>query len=76
MRQAFADAMVTGWEAVEPRIRLPDENDRHVVAAAVRSEADGIITGNVTDFPAAAISPFGLEAIHPDDFLLDQLELS
>jgi hypothetical protein len=28
------------------------------------------------DFPAAALSPLGLEAIHPDVFLLDQLDLS
>jgi hypothetical protein len=34
MRETFGDALVTGWEQLEPGIRLPDENDRHVVAAA------------------------------------------
>jgi hypothetical protein len=75
-REAFGGAMVTGWEELEPGIRLPDPEDRHVVAAAVRGGADAIVTANLADFPAAALSPLGLEAVHPDDFLLDQLDLS
>jgi len=76
MREAFGDAMVAGWEELEPAIRLPDPDDRHVVAAAAQAGAQGIITANVRDFPAAALRPLGLEAVHPDDFLLDQLDLS
>jgi len=76
MREAFDDATVTGWEELEPGIWLPDADDRHVVAAAVRGGAQGIITANTKDFPAAALKPLGLEAVHPDDFLLDQLDLS
>jgi hypothetical protein len=76
MREAFSDALVTGWEELEPGIRLPDEDDRHVVAAAIRGGADAIITANLADFPATALGPPGLEAVHPDDFLLDQLDLS
>ena len=76
MREAFDDALVTGWEELQSGIRLPDQDDRHVVAAAVRGGAHGIITANVRDFPATALEPLGLEAVHPDDFLLDQLDLS
>jgi hypothetical protein len=76
MREAFDDALVTGWEELQSGIRLPDQDDRHVVAAAVRGGAQGIITANVRDFPATALEPLGLEAVHPDDFLLDQLDLS
>jgi PIN domain len=76
MREAFGDALVTGWEELEPGILLPDEDDRHVVAAAVRCGADAIITANRADFPATALGPLELEAVHPDDFLLDQLDLS
>ena len=65
MREAFDNALVTGWEEREPGIRLPDEDDRHVVAAAVQGGAQGIITANVKDFPAAALKPLGLEAVHP-----------
>jgi hypothetical protein len=38
--------------------------------------AQAIITANVKDFHGAALEPLGLEAVHPDDFLLDQLDLS
>jgi hypothetical protein len=76
MREAFGDALVAGWEELEPAIRLPDPDDRHVVAAAAQGGAQAIITANMKDFPAAALRPLGLEAVHPDDFLLDQLDLS
>jgi hypothetical protein len=76
MRETFDDAVVTGWEELEPRIWLPDADDRHVVAAAVRGGAQGIVTANAKDLPAAAPKSLGLEAVHPDDFLLDQLDLS
>jgi hypothetical protein len=76
MREAFDDAVVSGWEELEPGLLLPDEDDRHVLAAAIRGGAQGIITANVKDFPAAALDPLGLEAVHPDDFLLDQLDLT
>lgn len=65
MREAFADALVTGWEELEPAIRLPDPDDRHVVAAAAQGGAQAIITANVKDFPAAALRSLGLEAVHP-----------
>lgn len=49
---------------------------RHVVAAAIRGGAQTIVTANVDDFPADALGQFELEAVHPDTFLLDQLDLS
>ena len=76
MRETFDDALVTGWEELEAGIFLPDSDDRHVVAAAIRADAQAIVTSNVGDFPGETLSPFGLEAVHPDDFLLDQLDLS
>ena len=76
MRQAFSEALVTGWEGREVGIILPDPDDRHVVAAAIHGGAHAIVTANVVDFPSAMLRPLGLEAVHPDDFLLDQLDLS
>lgn len=76
MRTAFADALVADWEPLESGISLPDKNDRHVVAAAIRGGADTIVTANLSDFPAAVLEPLGLEIIHPDDFLLNQFDLS
>jgi hypothetical protein len=75
MREAFDDALVSGWEELEGGLSLPDQDDRHVLAAAIRGGAQAI-TANAKDFPAAALAPLGLEAVHPDDFLLDQLDLS
>ena len=63
------DAQVFGFEELVPTIRLPDPNDRHVVAAAIRGEADIILTANLRDFPARALAPHGLIAEHPDNFL-------
>jgi hypothetical protein len=76
MRDAFDDALVTGWDDLEAGISLPDNDDRHVVAAAIRAGAQAIVTFNVSDFPAATLRPLGLEAVGPDAFLLDQLDLS
>lgn len=47
--------------------------DRHVLAAAVAAHAEGIITTNLKDFSPASCAPLGVEAIHPDDFLLGLL---
>jgi hypothetical protein len=52
-----------------------DPRDGHVLAAAVASEAQAIVTFNLKDFPPEACEPFAIEAIHPDDFLLDLYEL-
>ena len=49
--------------------------DRHVLAAAVRGGAEVLVTFNTKDFPSPSIEPFDLEVVHPDDFLLDQLDL-
>ena len=49
-----------------------DAKDRHVLAAAVARGAGLIVTRNVRDFPASACEVHGIEAIHPDDFLLGQ----
>lgn len=76
MQDSFGDAMVTGWEALQAGISLPDEDDRHVVAAGIREAAHAIVTANVEDFPAASLATYGLQAVHPDSFLLDLLDLS
>jgi predicted nucleic acid-binding protein len=70
------DALVTGYEDLIPGLHLPDPDDRHVVAAAIRGRADVIVTMNLKDFPAEIIGPFGLEAQHPDEFVLHLLHLA
>ena len=70
------DALVTGYEDLIPGLQLPDPDDRHVLAAAIRGHVDVIVTLNVRDFPAAAIRSFGIEAQHPDEFVLHLLDLA
>lgn len=76
MDGAIEDALVEGWEPLERSIELPDPNDRHVVAAALRVRANAIITENIKDFPETVLGSLGLETIWLDDFLLDQYDLN
>jgi hypothetical protein len=70
------DCMVTGYEPLIDGLTLPDPNDRHVLAAAIRSGAQMIVTSNLRDFPQEALRPFGVEAQHPDDFVVNQISLN
>jgi predicted nucleic acid-binding protein len=70
------DSVVTGYEDLIPGLQLPDADDRHVLAAAIRGRADVIVTMNLRDFPAEVIAPFGIEAQHPDEFILHLLDLA
>lgn len=74
MEAAFPEAMVTGYEGIVDGMEN-DPKDRHVLAAAVHSDCEVIVTFNTKDFPDAALTPHDLAAVHPDDFLLDQLDL-
>lgn len=74
MRRSFPDAMVTGYESLIDGM-ANDPKDQHVLAAAVRANAEVIVTFNVRDFPEPALKPYDILAVHPDDFLLDQLDL-
>jgi predicted nucleic acid-binding protein len=70
------DCLVTGYKPLEAGLNLPDPGDRHVLAAALKTRADIIVTFNVKDFPASVLSPLGIEAKHPDDFLQDLFGIS
>lgn len=74
MERALPDARVTDYASRIPEIDLPDPDDRHVAAAAVKIDADVIVTFNLPDFPAEALAPFGVEAISPDSLFLSLIE--
>lgn len=76
MNSHVRDCLVTGYETLIDGVTLPDPDDRHVLAAAIRAGADIIVTFNLTDFPEASLKPYGIEAQHPDDFLTFQLDLA
>ena len=75
MNAHVRDSLVTGFEYLIPSINLPDPDDRHVAAAAIHSGASLIVTFNLKDFPADALKPYNLAAQHPDDFIVDLLDL-
>ena len=75
MNAYVRDALVDGHQSLIPALELPDPDDRHVLAAAIKCGADLILTFNLADFPEQALSIHGLGACHPDQFLLDQLTL-
>lgn len=69
MNEALRDCLVTGYEDLIESLTLPDPNDRHVLAAAIRANAEMIVTFNLKDFPQTALSKHDLQAIHPDELL-------
>ncbi len=75
MDRAIPDALVTGHDVLVPGLNLPDADDRHVLSAAIRCNASVIVTFNERDFPESALSPFGIEAQHPDEFVENLFDL-
>lgn len=76
MDQAVPDCLVTGYEDRIDELELPDPNDRHVLAAAIRCQAGVIVTFNIGDFPADILDRHGIEAQHPDEFIGHLLDLN
>jgi predicted nucleic acid-binding protein len=75
MKRAFPESCVTGGETLIESLELPDPDDRHVLATAIRTGAEHIVTENLKDFPGAALEPFGISAVTADDFLASTFEL-
>lgn len=75
MMSAVRDCLVRDYEPLIRVVDLPDPDDRHVLAAAVKCRAQLIVTWNIADFPQDRLAPWNVEATSPDDFLLDQIDL-
>lgn len=74
--EAFPDALVNNYDKLIDGLELPDPDDRHVLAAAIKTNANVIVTNNIKDFPEDYLSSFGLVAKTADDFLTDIIDLN
>jgi hypothetical protein len=75
MCEAIRDCMVTGYAGLIDALTLPDPDDRHVLAAAIRAGAQTIVTENLKDFPPEELDAYAIEAVHPDEFLCGLMDL-
>ena len=75
MSDAFPDALIDGYDAIVEALKLPDQMDRHVLAAAIVGKCSGIVTANVKHFPTAEVGAFNIDVIHPDDFIVNIIDL-
>ena len=74
MNESFPDALVSGYQGLMPNLHC-DPKDQHVLAAAIWGNAAIIVTFDLRDFPPDALEQHNIRAVHPDEFLLDQLDL-
>lgn len=75
MNSHVRDCLVTNYEGLIPSLTLPDPDDRHVLAAAIKGEAEVIVTINLGDFPQSILNKYEIEAQHPDGFICDLMDL-
>ena len=75
MNTALPQASVTPLAEHDFLARLPDPDDEHVLLAALNARCPIILTFNLKDFPAAVLGSEdqGLQAMHPDAFLVHML---
>jgi hypothetical protein len=76
MDSAVPDCLVSGHESLIEQLYLPDPDDRHVLAAAIRCQAGVIVTYNLADFLVEIIAAHGIEAQHPDEFVMHLHDLA
>ena len=67
---AWPKAKVKSDQSLLDRLWLPDQNDVHVLAAAITGNADVLVTMNAKDFPRDILAEEGVSRADPDGFLI------
>ncbi len=70
LQAEWPDATRPPASGLERRLWLPDPGDLHVLALAIASSADAIMTLNAADFPRNILAEEGLTRLDPDDYLM------
>lgn len=76
MNQSVPDCLVENYEEFIDSLELPDLGDRHVLAAAIKCQADVIVTNNLKDFPQEAVGKYHIDVQSPDVFLNHLFDLN
>jgi integrase len=71
---AVRDCLVTGYQPLIEALELPDPDDRHVLAAAIKAGAQLIVTRNRKDFPVKVLAHWDIRPKSPDDFVRDVMD--
>ena len=69
MNARFPHSLVREYESLVPTLHLPDPKDRHVLAVAIHTKAEYIVTFNLKHFPKSALQPYNVEAVLPDELV-------
>jgi len=70
LRAHFSEAWISGCESLVPAM-TNQQQDRHVLAAAVHCGAPVIVTFNLRHFRPEHLASWGVVALHPQSFLIE-----
>lgn len=73
--EAFPFARVEYYESLMEGLTLHDPDDNHVLAAAIKINANVIVTQNIKDFPEDYLLKFNVGVKSADDFICDIIDL-
>lgn len=76
VNKAFPYALVKNYSFLIDTLSLPDPDDRHVLATAIKASADVIVTNNLKDFPEEYLRSFDIEVKSADEFATDIIDLN
>ena len=72
----FPNSLVRGYEPIITTLTLPDPNDRHILAVAIHAKAKYIVTFDLNHFPSTILLPYKIEAMSPEEFVLQLIGLA
>jgi hypothetical protein len=76
MCEAFPEAMIEGnFSEVPAYDGVTDQNDHHIIHAAILGKASMIVTDNLKHFPEDALRPHDIEVRSADAFIADAIDL-